>query len=88
MSEDVTAEPKMKYLKEDEVSNQMLSDELHKLAKFGMIDFVTDSMPLGEAWMVGMDGRLFRIGSRAEAAAFLTGAHTILKRFAEKQGLM
>ncbi len=61
-----------------EPSNEVILNELDKIAAYGVIDYVLPTVPLGESWVVGVRGNLVKMGTIEEVLAFLTGVNAAL----------
>lgn len=69
------------------LSDEDILNELNKLKDVGLISYVVPTDPLGESWVVGLDGQILKLTS-GEAIAFLAGAHAVVRRVATQRGLL
>jgi len=69
-----------------EVSDELILKELEGLAQNNVIEYVLPTIPLGQEWVVGIDGRILKFG-KDEAIAFLAGTTAALKWTARRRGL-
>jgi hypothetical protein len=51
--------------------------ELTKYKDLGVPSYVLPSVPLGEQWIVGVQGQIVRLNGEVEVAAFLVGMSAV-----------
>jgi hypothetical protein len=56
-----------------EVTDERILADLTAYQEAGMIDYVLPTGPLGEAWIVGWQGRILKFTTKGEVCGFLTG---------------
>lgn len=59
--------------------DQTIYDNLKSYQAIGIIDYVLPTEPLGESWVVGVDGRILKFSTREAIVSFLAGIHTGVK---------
>jgi hypothetical protein len=62
--------------------------ELQKLVASDTIEYVVPTNPLGEQWVIGIDGEIVKLIGDVQAKAFLIGIGAAARRFARAQGLL
>lgn len=66
-----------------ELTDEHILAELEKLSATGVISYVVPTIPLGEEWVVGIQGRIVKLTSQGEAVAFLAGVSAATNWFVE-----
>lgn len=57
----------------EEMTDEEMLTQFDKLAQLGVIEYIVPSTPIGERWVVGVEGRIANLDTK-EAFGFLLGS--------------
>ena len=68
--------------------SEQINKELTKLAEIGVIEYVLPTIPLGDAWVIGLkSGGIMKLDSNESAFIYLAGVSAVTQFVARKQGI-
>lgn len=64
------------------MDEEKIHAEFVKYQEAGIVQYVLTSEPLGEAWVIGVQGQIVKLAGSGEACAFLAGASAVVTALA------
>lgn len=72
----------------DELTDEQILQQFKDYESVGFIEYVLPTNPLGEEWILGIDGQICKLIGKGDATIFIAGAGMVLKTIARKKGLI
>lgn len=66
-----------------EPTDERILEQLEKLSSTGVIQYVVPTIPLGESWVVGVQGTIVKMATKDEVLSFLAGVSAATNWFVE-----
>ena len=71
------------------MSSEEILERLKLYQSFGILNYVLPTIPLGEQWVLGIDGLpIAKFKGNGDVICFIVGMETAFKFMAKKQGLV
>jgi len=70
----------------DGLTNEEILTQLQDFARVGVIQYVLPTEPLGQEWVIGLEGLgICKLVRKSEAIAFISGANAVVRLLERKQ---
>ena len=63
----------------DEITDEQIYAELRQYELLGVLEYVLPTEPLGEEWVLGVEGRIVKLVGKDQACGFLAGASALAR---------